>query len=205
MFGGVFKVIEMDILGMAVSLFFMLDPIGNLPLIFGIIKDCTPKRQRMIILRESLFALVLMVAFLFFGKHILNALGIEQQAMSMTGGVILFLIGIKMSMSSPSKNDDTLEEKEPLVVPIAIPFIAGPGVLAMVMLMGNNVMTLSEAILALISAWTASTLLLLAGQFVIKLLGNRAMEAIQRLMGLALTAMAVQMFMTGLKMFLFEK
>ncbi len=192
----------MDIIGVAVSLYFMLDPIGNIPIVTGLIKDYTPKRQRLIIVRESLFALGLTVIFLFFGKHILLAMGVQQEAMSMTGGVILFLIGIKMSMTSAEVAGENLADKEPFVVPIAIPFIAGPGVLAMVMVMGSEVEALSASLAALALAWLGSTVTLLVGQLLMKFLGSRAMEAIQKLMGLALTAMAVQMFMSGFRTFM---
>ena len=192
----------MDIFGMAVQLFFMFDPVGNIPVVTGLIKDYTPKRQRMIIVRESLFALGVTVLFMVFGEHIMKALDIRQESMGMTGGVILFLIGLKMSMGSGSVADEADGDREPFVVPIAVPFIAGPGIMAMVMVMGGDPARLSGSIVALFAAWLASTVVLLLGQFLVKFLGGRAMEAIQKLMGLALTAMAVNMFMAGFKSFM---
>ncbi len=195
------------ILGTAISLFFMLDPIGNIPLILALIGNHTRSRQRWIILRESVVALLLMFVFLFFGRHILSAIGVQQQALSMTGGVVLFLIGLRMSLVHNEKDSEQPEEREdPFVVPIAIPFIAGPGVLAMVMLMTAKAnMTVWGNLAALIIAWLASTLTLLIGQIMIKFLGKKGMDALQRLMGLTLTAMAVQMFMTGFKEFMLSK
>ena len=192
------------ILGVAISLFFMLDPIGNVPIFTGLVKDFTPARRRFIMIRESLIALLLMLIFMFFGKTILRALGIEQQALSMTGGVVLFLIGIKMSMASSGETVSSYNsENEPFVVPIAIPFIAGPGVLAMLMLLNaKGSLPVWSNLLAVFIAWLGSTIVLILGQSLMKLLGNKGMDAVQRLMGLALTAMAVQMFMTGFREFM---
>lgn len=188
--------------GLAISLFFMLDPVGNIPVIISLTKDMTRSRQRVIIIRESLIALGIMFLFLFFGRNLLDSIGVEQQALSMAGGAVLFLIGLRMSFSS---EDEVIvsSEKEPLVVPIAVPFIAGPGVLAMIMLMAaqhSGTPLINSA--ALVLAWIGSTIILLIGQLLLKFLGNRGMEAMQKLMGLVLTAMAVQMFMTGFKLFM---
>ncbi len=192
------------VLGVAISLFFMLDPIGNVPVITALVKNFTPGRQRAIIIRESIVALFLMLLFLFFGKNIIAAIGVEQQALSMTGGVVLFLIGIRMSFSSSDESISGYDsETEPFIVPIAIPFIAGPGVLAMLMLMmAKGVLTIWENLLALFIAWLATVVILVVGQILMKFLGPKGMDACQRLMGLALTAMAVQMFMNGFREFM---
>lgn len=193
-----------NIWAVAISLFFMLDPIGNVPVLTGFVKNFTPARRHFIMVRESLFALALMLLFLFFGKHILGAIGVEQQALSMTGGVVLFLIGLRMSM--PQEGETTTSyssENEPFVVPIAVPFIAGPGVLAMLMLLtAKGALPIWENLLAVLMAWAGSTIVLVVGQSLMKRLGNKGMDACQRLMGLVLTAMAVQMFMNGFREFM---
>ena len=191
------------ILGVAISLLFMLDPIGNIPVVIALTRDLTRSRQRWIIIRESLFALALMLIFLFFGKDILRAIGVQTQALSMTGGVVLFLIGLQMSFPHSQEAMQLASDKEPFVVPIAIPFIAGPGVLAMLMLMNAKAnLSIYGNIAALFIAWFVSTIVLLIGQLMMKFLGNKGMDAVQRLMGLTLTAMAVQMFMHGFKEFM---
>ena len=193
-----------SILGVAISLFFMLDPIGNVPVLTGFVKDFTPVRKRFIMIRESLFALVLMLLFLFFGKHILGAIGVEQQALSMTGGVVLFLIGLRMSMPKEGEPSTAYSpENEPFIVPIAVPFIAGPGVLAMLMLLtAKGALPIWGNFIAVLTAWAGSTIVLVIGQSLMKHLGNKGMDACQRLMGLVLTAMAVQMFMNGFREFM---
>ena len=194
----------MDIVGMIVSIFCMFDPVGNIPIVMPLVKDCTPKRQKIVILRECSIALCVILLFLFLGKHILNGLGIEQEALAMTGGVILFLIGLDMSMSNKKPEDEvtTNDDNEPFIVPIAIPLIAGPGVLSMIMVMSTEAKSVWHVIIALLVAWTVNVIILLFGQFVAKYLGHRAMEALQRLMGLALTAISVQMFMNGFRIFM---
>ncbi|MFH0801591.1 MAG: MarC family protein [bacterium] len=186
-----------------VPVFLVLDPVGNVPIVVAMLKRYDVTRQRQIILRESLFALAVMTVFLFFGPVILRVMGVGQNALSMTGGVVIFLIGLHMSF--PSKESflgETDVEKEPLLVPLAIPLIAGPGVLGMVMLTAQRADNLFECLAALVCAWAASTLILYLSNAFSRVLGVRGMEACQRLMGLALTAMAVQMFMTGFKIFM---
>jgi multiple antibiotic resistance protein len=184
-------------------LFLVLDPVGNVPIVVAMLKKYDRARQRQIILRESLFALAVMIVFLLFGPAILRAMGVGQNALSMTGGVVLFLIGLHMSF--PSKEGilgEMDQDKEPLLVPLAIPLIAGPGVLGMVMLTAQRADNLRECLAALLCAWAGSTLILYLSSAFSRVLGRRGMEACQRLMGLALTAMAVQMFMTGFKVFM---
>lgn len=194
----------MDIVGMAIQLYFMMDPLGNIPLVVAMIRNYPPKKQRMIILRESLFAFVVSLLFMLFGTQIMSAIDVQEESMKMTGGVILFIIGLKMSMESPSGQEEEAAQTEPFLVPIAVPFIAGPGLMAMVTVLGaeGKNTTITGAVLALVIAWVAGTLTLLLGQYISKFLGSKAMEAIQKLMGLALTAMAVNMFMVGFKSFM---
>ncbi|MCQ2736152.1 MAG: MarC family protein [bacterium] len=194
----------MDIVGMAIQLYFMMDPLGNIPLVVALIRNYPPKKQRMIILRESLFAFGVSLLFMLFGTQIMSAIDVQEESMKMTGGVILFIIGLKMSMESPSGQEEEAAQTEPFLVPIAVPFIAGPGVMAMVTVLGaeGKNTTITGAVLALVIAWVAGTLTLLLGQYISKFLGSKAMEAIQKLMGLALTAMAVNMFMVGFKSFM---
>ena len=121
----------------------------------------------------------------------------------MTGGVILFLIGLRMSF--PAKDDGPEEfdtSKEPLLVPLAIPLIAGPGVLGLVMLTAKRAQNIVGSLEALLIAWAACTIILLSSSVMARIMGSRGMEACQRLMGLALTGMAVQMFMSGFKTFM---
>ena len=190
----------MKMLAMAFSLFLLMDPIGNIPLFIAILKDIPRKRQTQIILRELLIALVVMVLFNYLGDFLLSALQVTQYSVLISGGIILFLIALKMIFPSKPEGESTsTAEKEPFIVPLAIPLVAGPAVLAAIILYSKQE---AGSILAIIAAWIVTTLILLSSTFLNKILGHRGIIACERLMGLVLTMIAIQMFLEGLTQFL---
>lgn len=187
-------------LSMSVALFLLMDPIGNVPLFTALLKNIPAKRQRKIIIRELLIALVIILVFWALGEPLLRFLNIEMPTILISGGIILFLIAIKMIFPAPK--DTTIEtRKEPFIVPLATPLVAGPAVLAAVMLYSGSERALT-CIGAIVIAWIVSTLILLASSFMKKILGDKGLVACERLMGLVLTLLAVQMFLEGMKRFL---
>jgi multiple antibiotic resistance protein len=190
----------MKMLSMAFSLFLLMDSIGNIPLFLAILKDIPRKRQTQIILRELVIALVVMVLFNYLGDFLLNALQVTQYSVLISGGIILFLIALKMIFPVKSEGEAaTTGEKEPFIVPLAIPLVAGPAVLAAIILYSRQE---SGTIIAIIAAWIVTTLILLSSTFLNKILGRRGILACERLMGLILTMVAIQMFLEGLAQFL---
>lgn len=188
---------------MDVAAILVMDPFGGIPVFLSLLKHSPVRRRRMIILREMALALAILVLFLFFGKFILSGLHISQPALNISGGVILFLIALRMIFPRRTKKEENAESEEPILVPLAVPLVAGPSTLATVMLLATGY---PEAILswmfALLIAWTAALLVLLSGDLLRKLLGNRVLQAIERLMGMILTTMAVQMLLSGVREFL---
>ena len=129
----------MTIISAAVTLFFVMDPLGNIPVFLSVLSSVDKNRRTKIVLRECLFAWLILVAFLFFGHTILFGLGISQSSLSIAGGIILFLIALKMIF--PPENPEAtrdLQLTEPFVVPLAIPLVAGPSSIAMVMLFATQ-------------------------------------------------------------------
>jgi multiple antibiotic resistance protein len=184
----------------AVLLFFLMDPLGNIPVILSVLKGIPPKRQRYIIFRELLIALGILLIFLFSGEALLNFLHLQQESVTIAGGIILLIIGLRMIFPKPGGIMGNTDDEEPFIVPIAIPMIAGPSVLAMLILMTKNS---SEGTVhwlwALLVAWGISSVILLSAPFLFKILKSRGLKAIERLMGMILVMMAVQMLINGLK------
>ena len=118
----------MTLISAALLLFLVMDPLGNIPLYLTALKNVEPKRRTKVIFRELMIALLVMVIFLFSGQAFLSALHISEPALTITGGVILFLIALKMIFPQP--NDGNVQEEEPFIVPLAIPYVAGPSALA---------------------------------------------------------------------------
>ncbi|EKO3418552.1 YhgN family NAAT transporter [Vibrio fluvialis] len=190
----------MEILSAATMLFLIMDPLGNLPVVLSILKHLDPKRRRVVLVRELCFALVILMLFLFAGKSILSFLHVQPETLSISGGIILFIIAIKMIFPSAGSITGLAAGEEPFIVPMAIPMIAGPSVIAALLLLStqypDNLMELSAAV---ILAWSGTFLILMFYGFFHKVLGERGLKAVERLMGLLLVMMSTQMFLNGIK------
>ena len=193
----------MDTFSAAVMLFLIMDPLGNLPVFLSILRHVDPKRRRKVMLRELLFSLVIMMGFLFAGQQILSFLNLRQEAVSIAGGIILFLIAIKMIFPSPGGVTGLAAGEEPFLVPMAIPMIAGPSILASLLLLANQEPTrMVDWSLALLMAWGASAVILMFYELFNKLLGERGLTAVERLMGMLLVMISVQMLLDGVHHYL---
>ncbi len=192
----------MSILSATVLLLLVLDPLGNIPLFLTALRKVPKRKRSKIILRESLIALAILVFFLFCGGYILDLLKLDQPALGVSGGVILFLIAIKMIFPSNKLSDSDLSE-EPFIVPLAVPLIAGPSAIATVLLFtARDPAMWSKWLLAVVLAWAVSTFVLVLSSYFNKVLGKRGLTAIERLMGMILATISIQMLMTGISQFL---
>ena len=189
-----------EIISAAVVLFFVMDPLGNIPIFLSLLKDIEPKRRWKIISRELLIALVILLIFLFFGQQLLNLLQLESESVSIAGGIILFIIGIRMVFPSRRGVMGDQLEGEPFIVPLAIPLIAGPSALATLMLLVNSdPSNMLNWLYVLLIAWILTAIILLSAPIFYKILRKRGLAAIERLMGMILIMIAVQMFVTGIR------
>lgn len=188
----------MTIASAIILLFLVIDPFGNVPFFVAALKDVDPARRKTVIVRELLIAYVVMVAFLFLGEPFLRILGISGPALTIAGGVILFLIAIRMVFPIRGRSMQEDLQGEPLIVPLAIPYIAGPSVLAVeLLLMSDEPARWPVWLTAITVAWAGTALVVLFGSQVAERLGTRGLVAIERLMGMILVAIAIQMFLTG--------
>lgn len=194
----------MSVLSAAILLFLVLDPVGNIPLFLSALKDVNTAKQKRIIIRELLIAFGILLIFLVFGRYLLVLFGISEPALSIAGGLILFLIAVKMVFPGVVTVLDESSESEPLIVPLAVPLIAGPSAMATVMLfVAREPSRWLSWLLALLVAWICSGIILYFSGNLRKLLGQKGITALERLMGLILTAVSVQMLLNGIKDFFF--
>jgi len=186
----------------AVLIFFILDPFGNVPLLLSILKNVDKKRHSKIIVREMLIGLSILVTFLFFGEQFLSLFHLETQSITIAGGIIFFVISLKMIFPDPNGGDMFATKKgdEPLVVPIAIPMIAGPAALATLLVLAKtNADHSGELFISLLLAWGFSAIVLLCSPKLYKLLKVKGLTALERLMGMLLLILSVQMFVDGIR------
>jgi MarC family membrane protein len=186
-----------------ILLLLVTDPFGNVPLFVTALNPVAPARRARIVVRECAIAFLLLLVFMFFGRHFLSALNLTEVSLRIGGSVILLLIAIRMVFPHPDGVLGRTEGGEPFIVPLAIPALAGPSALATVLLFGANsteeVMIHVAALAAVALVWLA---VFLSADRLQRLLGAQVMTAFERLMGLILTAMSIEMLLGGVRAFI---
>lgn len=193
------------ILSAVVTLILIMDPFGNIPLFITSLKKVSPDRRRFVLMRELAIATAIMVTFLFAGGKALDLLEIKQYSMGISGGIILFIMSLKLVFNSledeSTKNNP--KEEEPFIVPLAIPLIAGPATLSMLLIFsatpGGNIW---QILIALLIASIINSAILLLSFPISNMLGKRGLIAVERLTGMLLVLMSVNMVMNGIAEFL---
>ncbi len=189
-----------DVFSIALLLFIVMDPFGNLVTLNTLLRATDTRRRQMIIARESAIALLILLLFVFAGGGILRALGLQSYTLGISGGIVLFMIALGMVFPGRRVLDgETLVD--PLIVPIAMPLIAGPGAISMVMLLGQNARP-SIVTLAVVLAWLPTAAILVVSAWVFRFLGPRGALALERLMGILLVMLSVQMILDGVGAYL---
>lgn len=191
-----------EFLSAIVLLLLVTDPFGNVPLVPSLVGGCKPERRKWVIVRECVIAYGILLAFMFGGRTFLQVMHLSEASLSIAGGVILFLIALRMVFGNPEGLWGDAAQGEPFIVPLAVPFIAGPSALATVMLMATRE---PERI----GMWAAAitvvmiivTLILVSAEWIRGVLGEKAVIAVERLMGLILTAIAIEMLLQGIRAF----
>ncbi|HEX2636693.1 MAG TPA: MarC family protein [Gemmatimonadales bacterium] len=188
----------MTLVSAAVLLFFVMDPLGNVLLFLSALKHVDPARSRFIIVREMLIALAIMIVFLFVGRYVLDLLHVSRAALTAGGGFILLLIALRMIFPTSERSLREEVEGEPFVVPLAVPYTAGPSMLATELLfMSREPERWPVWLGAVVLAWCASAIILYFASNLGKLLGEHGLTAVERLMGMLLVIVGVEMLMAG--------
>ncbi|NLO91062.1 MAG: NAAT family transporter [Elusimicrobia bacterium] len=191
----------MPLLTVIFTLLLVMDPLGNIPVFLSVLKDVPPHRRTRLIARELFIALGVLLFFLLCGRFMLSLLDIKQTSMSVAGGIVLFIISMHMIFPPAEKDGFSANPGgEPFIVPLAIPLVAGPSAMSIVVIMATREPErLPWLVLAVCTAWAINALVLLSSNSISKLLGKRGLIAMERLMGMILVTLAVQMLMEGVK------
>jgi MarC family membrane protein len=194
-----------ELFSATILLVLVIDPFGNVPLVAAALRHVAPERRARIVLRECAAAYVILLVFMLGGRTFLAWLHLSEQSLTIAGGIILFLIAIRMVFPRPEGVFGDVSGGEPFLFPLAVPMIAGPSALATVMLMASrNPERIVSWIVALTVAMAATALILALSERLQRRLGERAVIALERLMGLVLTALAVEMLLAGIRSFAAE-
>ncbi len=189
-------------LSATILLVLITDPIGNIPIFANALKHVAPERRARVILREILIAFVLLLTFMFVGESFLRVMNLSELSLQIGGGVILFLIALRMVFPPPAGVVDEEQMVEPLIVPLAVPAIAGPSALATVLLLvSQQPERRLEWIGALCVTMVVSAIVLVSAERIQRVIGTRLVVAVERLMGLVLVSVAIEMMLRGFKTF----
>lgn len=180
------------------TLFFVIDALGNIPVYLHLLKPFDKKKQRRIAIRELVFALLIMFLFHYVGQILLTLLDIHSATVQLAGGIVLFLIAIRLIFSN-DEDEVKWKEHEPFIVPIATPIIAGPSVLAVIMIFAQKEESTLIVLGAIFLAWLLSSILFLCAKPIYKLAKDKGLNACQRLMGLIVALIAIQLFLEGIR------
>ena len=185
----------------AITLLLIMDPLGNIPPFLSALKVVEADRRRKVLVREIMLAYIVLLVFLFLGKYLLRLLSLQEETISIAGGIVLFLIALRMVFPSDRPTHDALAG-EPFLVPLAIPFIAGPSTLASLLLLQSTSNNTLQLWAALTLAWAVTATILLCSTILYRVLKERGLIAVERLMGMLLVMLAVQMFINGVGKFM---
>ncbi|MFN9719726.1 MAG: MarC family protein [Planctomycetota bacterium] len=187
-------------LQMILLLFIVLDPFGNLVTINALLHKQTAAARRRIMFRESLIALAVLLAAVFAAGPIMRALGLQPYSLGVAGGIVLFMIAMGMVFPARKIVDDE-ELGDPLIVPIAVPFIAGPSTISFILLLSQK-HDRGTVAFSVFLAGLGSAVILTLSPTIYAFLGNRGSRTVERLMGMLLVMMSVQMVMDGIQAYL---
>lgn len=187
----------MSTLALALTFFLVANPIGNSPTILALLKDYEFERQKKIVFREAMIALFIALFFQFFGEIFLNMLRINQYALVLTGGIILFILALQMIFHKPEDKENPQMKREPFIVPIATPMISGAGLMTFIMVNAASEMNNLKITTAILVAWIGVTFVLVTAPYLQKIIGARGMAALEQVMGMVLGLMSMQMIVNG--------
>jgi len=191
----------MNLFTLTIILFLIMDPIGNISSFLSLLKDLPKQKRRKIIIREMLIALAAMLTFNFLGEYIFYVLEISDTTVKLASGVILFLVAVKILFPSIDSLRANLPAGEPFITPLAIPLIAGPSLLATVMLFARLEPSQTTMLSAIFISWALAISILLLGSRLQRVISSNGLMACERLMGMVLIMLAIQRFAEGLQQF----
>ena len=188
-----------DFLSTALIMLFIMDPLGNIPVFLSVLKNVKPERRRTVLIRELIVSLIVLLAFFFIGKYIMSLMHLTGESISISGGLILLIIALKMIF--PQKHEESEDtEEEPFIVPLAIPLVAGPSAFAVILLLPQTpTKVLFMNLAAIIVSWVITAIILAFSTNLYKILQEKGVRAMERLMGMLLVILATQMLIDGIK------
>lgn len=192
----------MSVFQLALTFFIVTNPIGNTPTILALLKNYDFSSQRRILIREGIFSFLIALFFQYFGELFLGLLHIEDYAMSLCGGILLFILALEMIFPKSETESSAVAKQEPFIVPIATPLLSGAGVLSLIMLFAKQEADNLKMSLAIVIAWIGVIGVLALAPYLQRILGRRGLLALEQLMGMLLAIIAAGILVKGVQLFI---
>lgn len=192
----------MNIFSLALTFFLVANPIGNSPTILSLLKDFSFEEQKKIMFRESLISLTIALFFQYFGEYFLGILQVSHFALTLTGGLVLFMIALQMIFHKADSVQKSTTKQQPFIVPIATPLISGPGLMTVIMVNAASEANNLKITSAILIAWLGVTIVLVVAPYLQKLLGRSGMLALEQIMGMILGLISMNMIANGMRLFI---
>jgi len=192
----------MSVFQLALTFFIVTNPIGNLPTILALLKNYSFSEQRKIMIREGFFSFLIAIFFQYFGEMFLGLLHIQDYAMSLCGGILLFILAIEMIFPKHNTASEGAIQQEPFIVPIATPLLSGAGVLSLIMLFSKQEANDIKISTAIVLAWIGVIVVMALAPYLQKLLGKKGLLALEQLMGMLLAIIASGVLVKGVQLFI---
>ncbi|RKX58842.1 MAG: hypothetical protein DRP29_05800 [Thermodesulfobacteriota bacterium] len=191
-----------------IALFTVIDPIGGAPFFLSITTGYTPDEKKKIAFKASLTAFITLSIFLWSGNYLLRFFQISIASFKIAGGILLFLTAVEMlfgkirqAKTSQEETESVIEKEDISIVPLAIPYLAGPGAITTIIILGNNSNLITKFILLLIVFLICllTYIIFCYANKVFKFFGELGTKAIVRILGLLLATIAIEYIIHGLK------
>lgn len=189
------------------AIFFVVDPIGVVPIFVAMTHGDSPEQLRDTARRACLVAAGLLVFFALCGTFLFKVVGVSLSAFRVAGGIVLLITALDMlrarqseTRTSPEEAHEATEKEDVAIVPLALPLLAGPGAIATVMVLmsrASGVVSVVAVLVSIVVTLAASYFLLRGASLVQRVLGQSGVAIFQRVMGLLLAAIAVQFIAEG--------
>lgn len=196
---------ELTLLTVTLTLFLIMDPLGNVQSYLTLFKDIPPAKQKKIVIREMLIALAVMLFVYAAGEFLFQFLDLSEVAVRISSGVVMFLIAIKILFPDSTSLRMNLPQGEPFIIPLAIPLIAGPALMATILLFGHMEHCRPMMLAAMFISWAAACVVLILSPILIRYLGKNGLTAAEKVMGMILVMLAIQRFFEGVQQLVAER
>ncbi|PHX67161.1 MAG: antibiotic resistance protein MarC [Actinobacteria bacterium] len=205
------KIVQISALTFAiqsfVTLFVIMDPPGATPVFLALVADKSPRERRILAIKAAAVSFLVITLFALFGRFVLSYLNISMAALQAAGALLLLLISLDLLTGGSGASKNKGPDSNIALVPLGTPLLAGPGAIVATMIFVQNADTGARVIglvAAVVGVHIAIAAALMASTSILKVIKQAGVTLVARIAGLLLAAIAVQMLVNAIRIFISE-